>query len=329
MSVPPRPSDNASAPRPTSDELAECLRDGPFDQALALAVNRRGLTLDRLHQHLTDLGAPVSVTALSYWIRGLRRPEQPTSLAALPHLERVLDLPSGALQRLLERPRRRSRRDVAPIPLERLWAGAASLRSALRRLDLEQTHLAISSAHQKHWLDETGADLCIRHHWAVQARRDAVQRYKLLLCGVPDLAQVIVDPARGASVQRSILTDDGFGIWELLLDHRLYKGERTMLELEVRFPRRGPASAESVLRLDHRAQLSTYEVFFHPDRLPAAAFTVRHPAGSSEEVHGVRVRDGVLRAAFEDPGAGNYGLRWTWPPSTGPADQVDISHISH
>ncbi|MGI5242040.1 hypothetical protein [Dactylosporangium sp. CA-139066] len=57
-------------------ELARVLRDGPFATAFAVAVERSGLTLDRLRDRLAERGVAVSRTTLSYWRSGRSRPER-------------------------------------------------------------------------------------------------------------------------------------------------------------------------------------------------------------------------------------------------------------
>ncbi|WP_326643260.1 hypothetical protein OG884_06800 [Streptosporangium sp. NBC_01755] len=74
-------------------ELRAALRDGPFHVALRVAVQARGLTLNRLRHRLGERGLRVGTTSLSYWQQGLRRPERPESLRAVRALEEILILP--------------------------------------------------------------------------------------------------------------------------------------------------------------------------------------------------------------------------------------------
>ena len=70
---------------PPREELADLLVTGPFPEALRAAIQVKGLSLERLHHKLKTRGAPISITALSYWQSGRRRPERPESLRALAH----------------------------------------------------------------------------------------------------------------------------------------------------------------------------------------------------------------------------------------------------
>lgn len=78
--------------RTASDEFHAAFRD---------AINARGLSLSRLHEMLRARGNGVSLTTLSYWRSGRRRPEGVQSLAALADIEAILGLRSGALIGLL------------------------------------------------------------------------------------------------------------------------------------------------------------------------------------------------------------------------------------
>ncbi|MFC4002847.1 transcriptional regulator [Prauserella oleivorans] len=82
-------------------ELDSLLATGPFSVALRAAIRARGLGLERIQYRLKRRGVPVSLATLSHWQSGRCRPERPGSLAALRYLEEVLEVPDGALLRLL------------------------------------------------------------------------------------------------------------------------------------------------------------------------------------------------------------------------------------
>src|SRR5690348_12171833 len=93
----------------------------PFHVALRSAIHHRGLTLERLHQRLIEVGSPVSIATLSNWQRGLTRPDNARSAQAVTALEKVLELEAGSLTALLggrraRGPRRPSEHDTS------LWA---------------------------------------------------------------------------------------------------------------------------------------------------------------------------------------------------------------
>ncbi len=89
--------------RPSTDpagmaELDRLLRGGPFHLALRAVYKRQ------VQHRLAAQGIKVGVTSLSYWQQGARRPRHPESLRAVTALERILELPDGALVRLLAAP---------------------------------------------------------------------------------------------------------------------------------------------------------------------------------------------------------------------------------
>jgi len=118
----------------TNQEVSRLLRSGPFEAALDSAIAASGLSLDDLRKRLETKGLTVSVTALSYWRRGRRRPERSESLEALAGIEEILGLPPSLLLTLLGARRPRGRWiDHPPGTLARwkLWPSCEPLLKAL------------------------------------------------------------------------------------------------------------------------------------------------------------------------------------------------------
>ncbi|MGW5741466.1 XRE family transcriptional regulator, partial [Amycolatopsis sp. NPDC003861] len=86
-------------------DLGTLLREGPFDAALRAAIRARGLSLDRLREHLRTRGVSVTTATLSYWQSGRSRPRRRDSVHGLRQLEAVLEVPAGSLVALLGPPR--------------------------------------------------------------------------------------------------------------------------------------------------------------------------------------------------------------------------------
>ena len=72
-----------------------------FAETLRAAIAARGLSLDRIREHLARRGVSLSLATLSYWQTGRSLPERRASLAAVRHLEDVLALEAGTLSELL------------------------------------------------------------------------------------------------------------------------------------------------------------------------------------------------------------------------------------
>src|SRR4051794_27382889 len=108
-------------------DLDRLLEYGPFDVALRAAIVARGLSLDRIQHRLGRQGVQISLATLSYWQSGQRRPERPTSLRALEHLEDVLEVPRQSLRDLLGPPTPRGRRGGGlPGPAD-LWPTCSAI----------------------------------------------------------------------------------------------------------------------------------------------------------------------------------------------------------
>lgn len=85
-----------------------------FSEVLSAAIQRRGLSLERIRARLEAAGVPVSIATLSYWQSGRSLPTRSRSHHTLVELERILDLDSGALTSLTHSTAGRRRRAVFP-----------------------------------------------------------------------------------------------------------------------------------------------------------------------------------------------------------------------
>ncbi|KUF15100.1 MULTISPECIES: helix-turn-helix domain-containing protein [Streptomyces] len=90
--------------------MPHTLNDGPdatFATVFRKALRRRGLSLERIRDHLQAHGINVSLATLSYWQSGRSQPEKAQSLRAVDALEPLLGFPAGTLRSLLgpRRPR--------------------------------------------------------------------------------------------------------------------------------------------------------------------------------------------------------------------------------
>ncbi|WP_416485988.1 hypothetical protein [Streptomyces sp. CL12] len=234
----PRASDPAlgpsrrPGPRSTPEaELAEALRTGPFDVALRAALAARGLALHRVQHRLAQRGIRVGVTSLSYWQRGLRRPDRPESLRALTVLEEVLELPPHALTRLIG-PRANGDRPPAR-PYRALLESAAALEALLASLAAPEDGGLHTVIHYEHVHIGARRELLARDsHHVVRAHRDGVDRYLAIHLGDPgcDTERVRVRGLGNCRVGRTRRDGaSGIVVVELLFDARLRAGETAVL----------------------------------------------------------------------------------------------------
>ena len=109
-------------------------RSVPFHEALRIAVEARGLALERISAHLHARGHTISIATLSYWQSGRSLPGRPASLRALGALESILDVPRGHLAGLLPGPPPAAAAPITPLAL-------APVLPAPERLDRIVAHL--------------------------------------------------------------------------------------------------------------------------------------------------------------------------------------------
>ncbi|MCX4777612.1 hypothetical protein [Streptomyces sp. NBC_01264] len=201
-----RSSDSSSSDGPSSDgpssdgppssgaradgarELPRLLRDGPFHLALRAALAARGLPLHRVQHRLTARGIKLGVTSLSYWQQGARRPGRPESLKAVRALEQILELPGGALLRLLAAPEPAAPGAARPPArsYRALLRTGAAVEEMLAGMELPADGgLHTVGHHERVWIGPAGEMLGRASQHVVRAHRDGVDRYIAVHHGDP------------------------------------------------------------------------------------------------------------------------------------------------
>lgn len=299
---------------PTTRCLDEAVSDafGSFADTLRLAIDHRGLGLDRIRDHLEQRGVSVSVATLSYWRSGRSQPGRRTSLEALPHLEEVLGLDAGALRRTLPVSRDRPRR-CAVRGLDVVWPETPQTQvlSCLdTRWDTELDRLGM------HDIVRIGPD---RRHVSqtvrqvMRARSDGPDRGVVMHCqedlaaGLPELRAV-----HGCTVGRFESNEQGGVVGaELVFFRPLRRGETVIVEYDVVAASPGPLESGCTRRLRLPVREYVLEVQFHPDALPqsvVARSEAREALLEPDPSHRVHL-------VQTDATPGVTGLHWTWPPS--------------
>ncbi|WP_190018582.1 hypothetical protein [Streptomyces lucensis] len=211
--------------------MAEALRTGPFPEALRAALAARGLALHRVRHRLEQRGINVGVTSLSYWQRGIRRPDRPESLRAVTALEEVLELPEHSLTRLLG-PRAPADQPVAR-PFRMLVGPGSALERLLGELEAPRDgglHTVLQYERVQIDGDRRLASREAQH--VVRAHRDGVDRYTAIHvgevgCDTGRIGVVGVENCRVGRVRRA--AEAGILAVELLFDARLGAGETAAL----------------------------------------------------------------------------------------------------
>lgn len=311
--------------KPLPPDLVDLLRTGPFEAALRAAIRSSRLSLERIQHRLRTRGTPVSITALSYWQSGRRRPERPDSLLALQQLEDVLGLPEGALSALLGPPRPRGRTRQAANdapPLSALWAENESAVELLNEVDTSHDgKLTRLSHHDVIHVDAHGNQRKVRVRKLIRAEHNGADRWVLMFDGASsaELAPII-RPLRSCRLGQ-VLTDHSRDVIvaELLFDRPLERGETLMLEYEiVEMPTGANEADYSFCRL-FRLPVRQYllELRFDPENPPShcESFVGDSAAQDVEPPKPLALdRYGRTHAVALDFGMGVFGVRWQPSP---------------
>lgn len=302
----------------SSSELPDLLRTGPFDAALRAAVSARGLALNRLSHKLAQRGVHIGMTSLSYWQRGLRRPERPESLRAVRALEEVLDLPPRSLVRLLAPQDPAAARTVPVRPYRSLMEQATAVTAILCDLGVPADGGLHTVTHLERVRIGAGRELVRRDSQQVlRAHRDGVDRYVAIHHGDPgcDAARVLVRASEGCRVGRVRRHQDaGVVVAELLFDARLHDGDTALITYAFE-DGSGPASTDYVRGFPFTGGQYVLRVAFHPQALPVRCerFTQSTHSAARHDVSEVLVgRGGAAHLVQDTVKPGLVGLAWQW-----------------
>ncbi|CAM01347.1 hypothetical protein A8924_2440 [Saccharopolyspora erythraea NRRL 2338] len=315
-----------------SAELAELLRTGPFEAALRTAIRSSRLSLERIQHRLRARGTPVSITALSYWQSGRRRPERPDSLLALQQLESVLGVPEGALSALLGPPRPRGRTRQASSdapPLSAFWADNESAVELLTRIDTSHdSKLTRLSHHDVVHVDDQGELRKIRTRKLIRAECNGADRWIIMFDGASSSeTPPIIRPIRSCRLGQ-VLTDHArdMVVAELLFDRALARGETILIEYEIIEPPTGLNEDDHSFCRVFRLPVRQYviELQFDPAHPPRKCESyVGDSSGQEvEQPKSLAVdRYGRTHAVALDFGMGVFGVRWDPDAPASPAPQ--------
>ena len=314
-----RPSTPARAR--SAAALEQALRHGPFDRALRAALERSELSLESLQRRLRAEGYSISLAALSYWQRGLRRPERPESLRVVMAVEGILELPRASLVALLGPPRPRGRRSAGtggPPEFSELLGPSTGLDRVLDGVDaavnLNFQHLGMQGdlflSEDRNWYLE-------RVRRVVTARQDRADRFVAI--HVPDVAgqsPPVLRPISGCRLGRvQADPESGFHAAELVFDHVLASGHPHVFEYE--YVPAGPAAG--IDRYQHASRHPVRQIalrtHFDPRSLPARCSHVTQRPGTAAPRHVADLpvsASGTANIVVLDSVPGLEGFRWEW-----------------
>ncbi|MFE1753428.1 hypothetical protein [Streptomyces anandii] len=296
---------------------AGALDSDRFAAALRAAIEARDLTLETLRRRLADRGLTVGVTTLSYWRRGLRRPERPESLRVVDALEQILGLPQRSLTALLGPPRPRGNA-CRPEPR---FADVSAVPEAVEALLAELASPSVGALRTVSQFDRTvvGARRQISAVETVQvvaAQRDGVDRMLLVGSFAPDMGARPVEFIAGQGCRLGRVRHAGAGIAaaELLFDRVLHQGETQYLSYTIR-PNSNAEAHEHIAVLRLQAGHYVTRVRFDPRELPVHVRYFTAPSSSRPETGRAELTldsHHSVHFAADGPGPGVAGIRWEW-----------------
>ncbi|MCQ4081435.1 hypothetical protein NGB36_12700 [Streptomyces sp. RB6PN25] len=299
-----------------ADGLAEALRTGPFSAALRAALAARGLALHRVQHRLAQRGISVGVTSLSYWQRGLRRPDRPESLRAVTALEEVLDLPPHALTRLLG-PRTAADQPVAR-PYRTVLEPAAALEALLAGLEAPADGGLHTLLHCEQVRIGARRQLVARKsRHVVQAHRDGVDRYLAIHQGDPGCqAEGVRVRATGNCRVGRVRRHPGTGmvVAELLFDGRMRSGETAVLGYRFEDGTAG-VSSEYVRGFTYGGGAYVLEIAFDRSTLPVRCRRFSRPSANAprQDVAELTLNGhGTVHLVEQEVCPGVLGITWEW-----------------
>ncbi|GLZ42441.1 XRE family transcriptional regulator [Actinokineospora sp. NBRC 105648] len=305
--------------RETGAELARLLDTGPFAPALRAAIRARGLGLERLRQRLRARGVSLSLATLSYWQTGRSRPERRESLAALAHLEAVLELPEGALTTLLGPPRPRGRWLGQPDNSPRIgafWDDPRIIEEAAQGVDTTwDARLTRISQHDRVLVGRDGGELSYTSRQVLRAEADGPDRWVAIMhLDEQDRQPPTVLPVRHCRLGRVVdRPHEGLVVAELLFDRPLRKGDTVITEHELvnSWPPPVDGNYERKFRLPVREFV--LEVCFDPAFPPSTCVRFTRDEHGVEESEEVELGlDSSVHGVALNFGPGCYGFRWDW-----------------
>lgn len=283
-----------------------------FADTLRAAIAARGLSLERIREHLARRGVSVSLATLSYWQTGRSRPERRASLVALGHLEQVLSLEPGALSELLIAPARRRREDNA---ISALWPVPAVIDDVVGEVDTRwDSRLTRISQHDHVTVGPERGERSFVSRQVLRAEEDGPDRWVVILhLDEHDRPLPLITPLRNCRLGRVVSRPgDGLLVAELLFRAPLRRGQTVITEHELRNHAPYPLATNYERKFRRPVHEYALEVTFD-GAAPRICTQYAQHADGTRQSHRVRPDEGnsVIGVALRF-GPGCYGFEWSW-----------------
>ncbi|OKJ00165.1 hypothetical protein AMK18_15935 [Streptomyces sp. CB01249] len=290
--------------------------DTMFATTFKQALQRRGLPLEDVRDHLEAHGITLSVATLSYWQSGRSQPEKARSLCAVDILEPFLGLPGGTLRSLL---RRRPRGWVPPhdpAAVRGVYGENSDVEQALgddfphfnaglRRLVV---HEAVR-VNEHRLVDEIRVTVAVRavHH---DARHLTVIH---TLDGAEGGATDVTVPS-GPAPRTWFRPEPNCVVAEIPFGRRLVRNETAVVEYTVRTAATAGVSHQHESRVTTPLQTYLLQVRFHPSALPSKCWHSYRRRLGAEPGRQLAPLDGLHTTHLlpMKPAPGVHGVEWRW-----------------
>ncbi len=285
-----------------------------FAETLRAAIAARGLSLDRIREHLARRGVSLSLATLSYWQTGRSLPERRASLEAVRHLEDVLALETGTLSELLGPALRGRRRQDDAIGA--LWPAPAVIDDVVGGVDTSwDSRLTRISQHDHVTVGPERGERAFRSRQVLRAEEDGPDRWVVILhLDEHDRPLPLIRPRHNCRLGRVITRpEDGLLVAELLFRAPLRRGQTVITEHEL--VNRAPYPLATNYERKFRRPVHEYvlEISFSPAALPRTCTRTVQDADGTRHAFGARLDEGdAVHGVALKFGPGCYGFTWTW-----------------
>lgn len=283
-----------------------------FAQIFSEAVARRDLTLDSLATRLRMHGTPVSTATLSYWQNGRTIPTRGTSLRAVGHLERILQVAPGHLLSALPQTGTSTWHPNLVVPRD------ATMQRVLTAMGLSLEHYHTPVVHLETLV--IGDDNTVQRHTLRQLIRSEVDGrlswpvvYKQE-SGGGEAPWVL--PTGGCELlQGRQVPELGLFVGELALHREVTVGEMVSLEFEVIWSSRQQYFLSRALHFP--VQFLAMDVIFHgqPPAMGRHAHTPSFHDDDTPTHTPMQVHGNSLQLVLNHAPAGVHAVEWSWDES--------------
>lgn len=297
-----------------------------LSEALTTAIAASGCSLSELHRRLVMSGNAVSVSTLSYWRTGARRPEGAQSRVALEELERILDLPRGHLTTLIGQARRPGQVSRPGPTFSDEYEDATTYVKEALEVDPDDFLRELSST----TIATVGAGGALKEFAVrslVQATTKRVRSLGVIVpieSGATELPRI--EAVRGGHVSRQVVHPDRtvMGV-RLDLDAALSAPGRALIEVSITLPDSYPPQQAVAHGSARRAIEMVVCAQFPVDDVPDWVIEFEEDGDEERELPRGTITGTAALAVRHGFGPGYFGMRWGYddpvPRNEGVADR--------